>query len=229
MADYSPPSSQSSLKSSQSEAKFPADFLSCEDISAQTQKVSCCFVRDVRGIGFLDPSSDGPDVAANTKLELPLWLARVLYTRKLIEIEIPKGYTDTYREILDADACVVDLHKLGPDYYKVGQHLLTLGVKDSADMAKSLVSAFHQRFHLILDHAMNCTTDTQVEMLKFQSTLDNSELELLHSGRKAADSFKQWENRTCDKVRPNDMVSTLNKKKRAVLEDSCHQTDQTTS
>lgn len=232
MADHSPPSSQStsSQKSSQSDhPKFPPDFLSCEDISAQTQRVSCCFVRDVRGIGFLDPSSDGPDVLANTKLELPLWLARVLFARKLIEIEIPKGYTDTYREILDADACVVDLHKLGPDYYRVGQHLLSLGVKDGPEIASSLVSAFHQRFHLILDYAMNCTPDTQTEMLKFQSQLDNSELRLLHSGRKEADSFKQWENRTCEKMRANEMVSTLNKKKKTVMDDNNLPAHQTTT
>lgn len=216
MAD-SPPASQSSYKSSAGDAaKFPTDFLSCEDISAQSQKVTCCFLRQVNGIGFIDPSSESPDVPANTKLELPLWLAKVLYARKLIDIEVPKGYNETYREILDADAAVVDLHKLGPDYYKFGQHLLTLGVKDGADMAKSLVSAFHQRFHMILDYAMNCTMDTQMEMLKFQSQLDNSELRLLNSGRKAADSFKQWENRTGDKMLANEMVSTLSKKKKAV-------------
>ena len=216
-----PPGHQSSPTDG---SRFPHDFLSCEDISAQSQKVTCSFLRNVTGIGFLDPSAELSDVAAGTKLELPLWLAKVLLARKLVDVEIPKGYNETYREILEADAAVVDLHKLGPDFYTFGQHLLSLDVKDGADIARSLVSAFHQRFHLILDYAMNSSLDTQAEVLKFQGQLDNSELLLLNSGRKAADSFKQWENRTCDRMKATDMVSTLNKKKKAVVSQEQQQT-----
>ena len=218
-------SSHASSPASQPRRSLPHDYLSCEDVSAQSQRVTCCFLRSVRGIGFVDASCESTDVAAGAKLELPLWLARVFAARKVVEIELPKGYSETYREILQADASVVDLHKLGPDYYKFAQHLLSLGVKDGADIAKSLVSAFHQRFHHILDFSMNSSLDTKVEMLKFQAQLDNSELDLLVSGCKEADSYRQWESRTCDKVIANDMVSTLNKKKKVLLDDLGRQTD----
>lgn len=210
--------SQSSQKPVQDEVRFPSDYLSCEDISAQSQKLTCLFMKDVSGIGFIDPTGETEDIPCGTKLELPLWLAKVLYNRHLIELEIPKGYSETFREILQADAKVVDLHKLGPDYYKFGQHILSLRLKDSDEIAKSLVSTFHQRFHPMLDHAMSVAADTQIERLKFQSTLDNMELELLLSGQKAAQSLREWESRTCEKVVANDMVSTLNKKKKAVVD-----------
>ena len=48
-------------------------------------------------------------------------------------------YRESYREILSADASVVDLHKLGPYYYGFGTHLLKFELPDTADVAKMLV------------------------------------------------------------------------------------------
>ena len=68
-------------------------------------------------------------------------MARALCSRKrhIISADVPKNYRDTYREILTADANVVDLHKLGPYYYCFGTHLLKFEQPDAADISKSLV------------------------------------------------------------------------------------------
>ena len=59
-------------------------------------------------------------------MELPYWMARALCSRKrhIISVEMPRQYREGYREILTADANVVDLHKLGPYYYSYGSQLL---------------------------------------------------------------------------------------------------------
>ena len=91
--------------------------------------------------GFLDPSCDGEDLKLGTKLDLPLWLAKALCgnRRHTVSIDMPKQYKEVYREILSADASVVDLHKLGPYFYAFGSHLLRFDHVESADIAKSIL------------------------------------------------------------------------------------------
>ena len=60
-----------------------------------------------------------------------------------MSVELPKVYRESYREIFDADATVVDLHKLGPYFYLFGTRLLHFELPDSADIAKSLLQVNH--------------------------------------------------------------------------------------
>lgn len=196
---------------------YAGDYLDCEDILTLGQKVACVFEKPVTGLGFIDPSSDSSDIAAGCKLELPLWLAKAFKAGKIVSIEIPKGFNETYREILDADASVVDLHNLGPNYYRMGKHLVNMNLKDSQDISRSLINTFHSRFHKLLDHSIHDSQDTASEMIGYHSTLDNMERDLLAVGRLSTDQFRQWSNRSCEKITANQMVSALNKKKKVEL------------
>jgi GINS complex subunit 3 len=91
--------------------------------------------------GFIDQSSDGKDILPGTKIECPFWLAKALCSRKrrIVSVEIPKQYREGYREILKADANVVNLHKLGPHFYTFGTQLLSFDHSESTDIAKSLL------------------------------------------------------------------------------------------
>ena len=91
--------------------------------------------------GYLDTSNESDDLRPGTKLELPFWLARSLCGRRrtIVTVELPKQYKEGYREILSADASVVDLHKLGPYFYKFGSELLKFELPDTPDIAKSLL------------------------------------------------------------------------------------------
>jgi GINS complex subunit 3 len=77
-------------------------------------------------------------------MDLPFWMARVLCSRKrhIISVEMPRQYREGYREILTADANVVDLHKLGPHYYNYGAQLLKFELPETADIAKSLIKVW---------------------------------------------------------------------------------------
>ena len=99
--------------------------------------------------GYLDSSSINEHLQPGAKLDLPFWMARALCSRKrhIVSVDTPKNYRDSYREILTADANVVDLHKLGPFYYCFGTHLLKFEQPDSADISKSLVKV---RSYLLL-------------------------------------------------------------------------------
>lgn len=197
-----------------------SDYLSIADIQSEATKITVRFLQTVPKLGFIDPSSECTDIEKGSKLELPLWLAKELYHRQLIEIDVPKGYNIAYREILEADANVVDLHKLGPNFYKVGQHLANMKLPESEDIAKSLVSTFSQRVHRLLDFSMNATDDTMNEVLRYEALLDNDERELFNAGRQATEEVKKWENRTIDKLTANEMVTNLRKRKRIIMENN---------
>lgn len=65
-------------------------------------------------------------------------MAKALGRKRYAKIDIPKQYKEGYREILNADASVVNLHKLGPYYYGFGSHLLEFEHLERRDIAKSM-------------------------------------------------------------------------------------------
>lgn len=81
--------------------------------------------------GFLDPSATEDDLKAGTIVEIPLWLSESLYSRRppLVSVDLPKIYKDSYREILNADACTVDMHKLSQYFYELGCYIAKHDIK----------------------------------------------------------------------------------------------------
>ena len=167
----------------------------------------------------------------------------------------PKDYNLRFREILEADSSIVDLNKHGPNYYRFGQHLATMNLPESEDIANSMVDTFTQRFHKLINVSLSgsnvggtndgrnggsniastkssriakngmimssksSTTagddiNTLSKLLSYISLLDNWERELFSVGQDTARQMKRWENRSLTKVTTNEMVTTLNKRKK---------------
>ena len=118
-----------------------SNFFSIDDILASEQRIPCKFEQPVVGLGFIDQTSDEDDIQEGAKLELPLWLAAALRSRRraIVSVELPKQYRQSYRDVLTADANVVDLHKLGPYYYGCGTMLLTFDHPEKGAVSKSLL------------------------------------------------------------------------------------------
>lgn len=64
-------------------------------------------------------------------LEVPLWLIQPLLERRqqIVAADLPKVYTELYREIFKADATVVDMRKFNVYYYELGQYIKHLDPK----------------------------------------------------------------------------------------------------
>jgi len=152
-SSFSPASTSTSAFKSESD--YNCDYLSIDDILSSNQRVSCKFEVNISKLGFIDTSSDCDDIQEGTKLELPFWLAKDFYSQGLVTIETPKGYNQVYREILEADSNIVNLHKLCPNYYKFGTHLAKSKLPDSQAIAKSLLDTFYQRLRRIMDNSSN--------------------------------------------------------------------------
>ena len=92
-------------------------------------------------IGYVDPGCETEHIMTGTQLELPLWMARALHSRnrRIVSVELPKHYRAAHREILNADAAVVDLRRLSPYYYGLGTRLLDFDHTESRDVSRSLL------------------------------------------------------------------------------------------
>lgn len=62
-------------------------------------------------------------------------------SRRIASVELPRHYRAAQREILNADASVVDLRRLSPYYYGIGTRLLAFEHQESHDVAISLLQA----------------------------------------------------------------------------------------
>ena len=168
------------------------NYMSIDDILMSSEKIPSVFLVSVKSLGFLSPGSNKKNIDIGTKMDLPLWLALSLGHRNknFIRYDYTKQYKATYREILKADASIVDLHKLCPYFYAFGQQLLSLNHSESTLVANSLLLTFSERFRKIMDWSSNAFAHNSNER---QERLDEVERKLFGLGQKSLKSFQQWE------------------------------------
>lgn len=192
------------------------EYFSIDDILATNERMPCKFELAVKKIGFLDPSSGNPDLAQGTKLELPLWMAQALQNRRIISVEIPKVYREAYREILNASANEVNLHKMGPYFYHFGLYLLRFYHQDSDDICRVLNQTFRNRFRMLMDHSQNAVEEDS----KLTSTLDRTEVVLFNLGHRSLLDLQKWLYGKNQKIATAHLVLNHKKRKRAIMEET---------
>ncbi|XP_052824415.1 DNA replication complex GINS protein PSF3 [Octopus bimaculoides] len=120
-------------------------------------------------------------------------------------------YRIGYREVMKADASVVNLHKLGPYFYDLGCKLRYFPFTEIDDVAKSLLDTFQVRFRKILDASQSSLNEDSSSLT---STLDSTEKFLFHTGLKSLNDFQSWETRRAEKLTSSEMVRIYRKRKR---------------
>lgn len=134
-------SGSNSLSVTRSGVKPIEDYFDIDDIIASDLRIPCKFNVPVHWLGFINKTDDSEHIEVGAIMELPLWLAVTLNGRRrhIVSVELPKSYRENYREIVKADANVVDLHKLGPYYYTSGIKLLQLDHPETEPLSRSLL------------------------------------------------------------------------------------------
>uniref|UniRef100_A0A8C9SNX2 DNA replication complex GINS protein PSF3 n=1 Tax=Scleropages formosus TaxID=113540 RepID=A0A8C9SNX2_SCLFO len=133
------------------------NFLSLDDILLSQENLPCRTESSFPRLGFLEKSSEAPDIPEGTKMEMPLWLAKGLYERKrrVLSVELPKVYREGWRTVFGADPNVVDLHKMGPYYYGLGSQLLHFDSPENMEIAQAVLNTFIGRFRRTMDSSQN--------------------------------------------------------------------------
>ncbi|CAL1289604.1 unnamed protein product [Larinioides sclopetarius] len=193
------------------------EYFSIDDILATQERIPCKFEVGVHKLGFLDPSSGNPDISKGTKLEIPLWMAQALQSRRIILTDIPRVYREAYREILNADATVVDLHKMGPYFYHLGLYLLRFTHQDSEDISRMLNQTFRNRFRKLMDTSQNSLEEDATILT---ANLDRTEVALFNLGHKSLLDLKNWQHRKSQKILTANLVMNHKKRKRAIMDET---------
>ena len=67
-------------------------YLDIDVILSEDERLPCKFLADVAYLGHLDPSNAEDYLPAETKVELPLWLAQSLSEKNMVQLELPKHF-----------------------------------------------------------------------------------------------------------------------------------------
>lgn len=215
------------------------DYLDLDDIMAHTQLVTCKFLMNIPGLEFLLPGDQ--EATQGMEFLLPFWMAKGLYTYSQIDIQLPNAYKAKFREILTADADVVDLHRAGPHYYRFGKLLMRLKrekgnnlsmyteegqrnkyrreegetLEDRRTIAGSLINAFHHRRHKLLDYSTNPAAEKEHRDVRlFESRLDNMEKRLFSLGRQQVSDLYKWNTRKIQLITGSILASRLPKRRK---------------
>lgn len=128
--------------------------LDLDAILSEEERIPCQFSVDAIGLGFLDPSNERPHLQQGARVELPLYMAKALKTRNIIEMELPKHYEHKMRDNIAASALNINLKEFSPYYFEVGmelaQHL------DDADLQNTVRIAFcGDRYRSLMINALS--------------------------------------------------------------------------
>ncbi|RXG65154.1 DNA replication complex GINS protein PSF3, partial [Armadillidium vulgare] len=169
---------------------YSPNYFTIEDILATQERIPCKFELPVYNLGYLDQSGGSNDILPGTKLELPCWMSRALCSSKrhIVSAQLPLT-SKKIQEILKADPNVVDLHKLGPYFYEVGQHLLPLAGKDSGQLALLLAQTLRERLRKIMDAALHSLADDVSNYIK---QMDELERTLFKIGQLSLRDHELW-------------------------------------
>ncbi|KAK9503131.1 hypothetical protein O3M35_011761 [Rhynocoris fuscipes] len=184
------------------------NYFSIPDILASQERLPCTFTRNVSFLGELDPSCDGPMLLQGTSLELPYWLASALIKDNIVSMELPKAYKETFRDVLKADASVVDLQKTSKYFYEYGKLVSYINPRNSEELCMCITQTFIDRYRQLCDWAQNQHSDEEIK-----DKLDFLEKDLMARGKIAHMELTKW---LCDgvgKINTAHLVSSHKKRK----------------
>ncbi|KAF9579992.1 DNA replication protein [Lunasporangiospora selenospora] len=114
----------------------------------------------------------------------------------MLNIEVPEFFGAKVRSGLRADATVVDLPKLCPNFFRFGIHYLQLA--EDERLAGLLEDAFKKRLQMTMDHAQSGGSRNATDYL---NRLDETEKELYRAGLESSASLIQWNQHSFGRIR----------------------------
>ncbi|CAI2379831.1 unnamed protein product [Moneuplotes crassus] len=129
------------------------DYWSIDTILAEEQKIKCSMLTSIHEYGHLCEAGK-ENLEEGDKLEMPLWLAKSLYSEEKVDIAIPKFFSTSFRETLAADSTIV-LLKDKCNYFYENATILSEILK--SEKLKEIIpvvhKAFVERMRMISDYA----------------------------------------------------------------------------
>ncbi|CCD25914.2 DNA replication protein PSF3 NDAI_0G01380 [Naumovozyma dairenensis CBS 421] len=111
-----------------------------DDILADSVEIPCKFQHDIPGLGYLE-NNPGKPISKNAKLDLPIWLARILAIvggdanpdtmedeepLPFVELLTPDMFSPKVINAIKADPASLDLHAINSYFYSLATKWITL-------------------------------------------------------------------------------------------------------
>ncbi|ETW84241.1 hypothetical protein HETIRDRAFT_415948 [Heterobasidion irregulare TC 32-1] len=178
------------------------DYYSIESILAENQKVQCTFKVDIPDMGHLDGGKER-DIKAQSKIQLPLWMAYILIYSDYADFTIPAPFSSRVRNALNAEAKSVRLSGLvgaGGLWYGFGKIVMKLLDDASAsEMSSVLTKTFRSRLLEVIDQAQHFAAlgpagggQSADVAQTFREGLDGTERELFSLAQESTKRTKRW-------------------------------------
>jgi hypothetical protein len=187
-----------------------ARYFSISALSVEEERVPCVSKMEFAGLGYLDPATHGEDLPEKTRVEAPLWLAKLLASKAAVETEYPQHYKEKFRDHLEAGPAAVNLRDQSPHYFTAGDALARLK-RDSVLQKKLLIAFTGDRFLRIMDLAFNSQHEDVTEHLR---TFTDVEQELFDAGFQATLNFAMWRARKAKNIKAAAMSKPDSKRQR---------------
>ncbi|KAH9045142.1 GINS complex, Psf3 component [Lactarius hengduanensis] len=179
------------------------DYYSIDSILSENQKIQCTFKVDIPDMGHLDGGHER-DIKAQSKIQLPLWLAFILIYSDYVDFAVPTPFSSRVRNALNAEAKSVRLSALvgaGGHWYGFGKIIMRLLDDAQAnEMSDLLTKTFRDRLAEVIDQAQHFAAlgpaggggQSGDSALAFREGLEVSERELFSLAQESAKKTKQW-------------------------------------
>ncbi|RDB23139.1 DNA replication complex GINS protein PSF3 [Hypsizygus marmoreus] len=179
------------------------DYFSIDSIFAGNQKIQCVFKQDLPNLGHLGGGSER-DIAALSKIQIPLWLAYVLIYSDWADFNIPTAFGPRVRNALKAEARSVRLAGLvgaGGLWYGFGKTITDILAEEQAnEISGVLITTFRARLVEVIDQAQHFAALGPVgaggsngdTAQAFREGLDTTERELFALAQESAKRTKKW-------------------------------------
>lgn len=177
-----------------------------EDILADGTDVPCRFKHDIPGLGYLE-NNPGRPIVRNTKLVLPLWLARILAIVgeepknlegavmigeepvPFVELLTPDCFSSKAINAMRADAASLDLHAINAHYYALAAKWASLF--EDSQLASTAFDLLLKRALVINNHAAGAAAGPNLNST-FLQTMETFEQELYRVVQRTYKDTQKW-------------------------------------
>ena len=129
------------------------DYWNLDNILASEQKVKVNLTEGIEEYGHLGEESKD-NLEEGDKLEMPLWLAKLLYSADKLDIATPKFFGKSFRDTLIADPTIINLQDKSTYFYEVSLFLSeVLGEEQINNIIPVIHKTFVERYTMISDYA----------------------------------------------------------------------------
>eukprot|EP00939_MAST-03C_sp_MAST-3C-sp1_P003198 g3198.t1 len=161
-------------------------------ILGEEQRVPTTFKVSAAQLGHFMPGNEVQqieDLPKDTRLELPLWLSKILLERNMVALDMPPFYGSRNRSRLKADEWSINIRDKSPYYFRVGRTLSK--IKNDVELLDLMQKICASRHKEILDRSQNSLNE---DMTNFKRNLSDMEMNSFKAGYDAANDFFRWKN-----------------------------------